>query len=84
MIETRGLIGLIEAADAATKAAKVKIINYNKIGAGITTLIFKGSVSSCYAAVESGAEAASEIGELVSCHVIAQPYDEVGIIFNLK
>ncbi|RLD14589.1 MAG: ethanolamine utilization protein EutM [Caldiserica bacterium] len=84
MIETRGLVGVIEAADAMVKAAPVEIVNYEKIGGAFTTVVVKGSVSACYSAVEAGARVAARIGELVSCHVIPQPYDEVGIIFNLK
>ena len=73
MIETRGLIGMIEAADAMIKAANVTLVKYEKIGGGLTTVIVRGDVSSCKSAAEAGAQAADRIGELVSAHVIPSP-----------
>lgn len=84
MIEVKGLVGIIEAADAMAKAASVRVISYEKIGSGFTTILVRGDVASCQSAVEAGAQAAQKIGELVSCHVIAQPYPEVEDIFDVK
>ncbi|MCD6413092.1 MAG: BMC domain-containing protein [Elusimicrobia bacterium] len=73
MVETRGLIGLIVAADAMAKAAKVEILNTAKTGDGYTTVFVRGDVASCQSACEAGALEADKIGELVSVHVIPQP-----------
>ena len=84
MIEVKGLIGIIEAADAMAKAAPVRIVGYEKIGGAFTTILVRGDVASCQAAVEAGTRACEKIGELVSCHVIPQPYPEIEEIFNIK
>ena len=73
MIETKGLVGLIEAADAMVKAANVQLVNYEKIGAGYVTAMVRGDVAAVKAATEAGAAAASKVGELVSVHVIPRP-----------
>jgi ethanolamine utilization protein EutM len=73
MIETRGLIGLVEATDAMAKAANVQIVKRVGIGGGLVTTIVSGDVGSVRAAVEAGANAASQVGELVSSHVIPRP-----------
>jgi ethanolamine utilization protein EutM len=73
LIETKGLIGLIEATDAMAKAANVKIVKRVDIGGGLTTTVVSGDVGSVRAAVEAGASAASQVGELVSSHVIPRP-----------
>ena len=73
MIETKGLIGLVEATDAMAKAANVQIVKRVGIGGGLVTSIVSGDVGSVRAAVEAGASAASQAGELVSSHVIARP-----------
>ncbi|MCD6423223.1 MAG: BMC domain-containing protein [Elusimicrobia bacterium] len=73
MIETKGLVGLIVAADACVKAAKVEILSRAKIGSALTTIFVRGDVASCQNACEAGAKAASQIGELVAVHVIPQP-----------
>jgi len=73
MIETRGLIGLVEATDAMAKAANVQIMKRVGIGGGLVTTIVSGDVGSVRAAVEAGASAASQVGELVSSHVIPRP-----------
>ena len=74
MIETKGLVGMIEASDAMVKAAKVTLIGYEKIGAGFVTAIVRGDVAACKAATDAGAAAARRVGELVSVHVIPRPH----------
>jgi ethanolamine utilization protein EutM len=73
MIETKGLIGLVEATDAMAKAANVQIVKRVGIGGGLVTTIVSGDVGSVRAAVEAGANAANQVGELVSSHVIPRP-----------
>ena len=75
LVETRGLIGLIEATDAMAKAANVKIVKRVDIGGGLVTAIVSGDVGSVRAAVEAGANAATQVGELVSSHIIPRPAD---------
>lgn len=77
MVETRGLIGAIEAADAMVKAANVKLIGKEKIGSGLVTVMVRGDVGAVKAAVEAGAAAAKRVGELVSVHVIPRPHGDV-------
>lgn len=77
MIETKGLVALIEAADAMAKAAEVKLVKYEKIGAGYVTIMCRGDVAAVKAAVEAGAAAAERIGEVVSTHVIPRPHADV-------
>ncbi len=73
LIETKGLVGLIEATDAMAKAANVEIVKKISIGGGLVTTVVKGDVGSVRAAVEAGANAASQVGELVSSHIIPRP-----------
>ena len=73
MIETKGLIGLVEATDAMAKAANVEIVKRIAIGGGLVTTVVSGDVGSVRAAVEAGAQAATQVGELTSSHVIARP-----------
>jgi ethanolamine utilization protein EutM len=80
MVETRGLIGAIEAADAMVKAANVNLIGKDRVGAGLVTVMVRGDVGAVKAAVEAGAAAAKVVGELVSTHVIPRPHDEVETI----
>lgn len=75
MIETRGLVALVQATDAMAKAANVEITGTVQIGGGLITTIVRGDVGSVRAAVEAGASAASQVGELVASHVIARPAD---------
>lgn len=76
MIETKGLIGAIEAADAMVKAANVKMAGLDKVGGGLVTVMVRGDVGAVKAATEAGAEAARSVGELVSVHVIPRPHSE--------
>ncbi len=80
LIETRGLVGAIEAADAMVKAANVKLMGQERIGGGLVTVIVKGDVGAVKAAVDSGAAAAKRVGELLSVHVIARPHSDLDII----
>ena len=73
LIETRGLVGLVEATDAMAKAANVQIVKRVGIGGGLVTTVVTGDVGSVRAAVEAGAQAAAHVGELVSSHVIPRP-----------
>src|SRR5437763_3948516 len=77
MIETKGLVAMIEAADAMVKAANVTLIGYEKIGAGLVTAIVRGDVAAVKAATDAGAAAARRVGELVSVHVIPRPHTSV-------
>jgi ethanolamine utilization protein EutM len=80
MVETRGLIGSVEAADAMVKAANVKLIGSEYIGGGYVTVMVRGDVGAVKAATDAGAAAAKRIGELVSVHVIPRPHGDVEII----
>ena len=77
MVETRGLTAAIEAADAMTKAAEVTLIGTEKIGSGLVTVMVRGDVGAVKAAVETGADAAGRLGELVATHVIPRPHNDV-------
>lgn len=74
MIETKGLVGAIEAADAMTKAANVTLKGYEKIGSGLVTVMVRGDVGAVKAAVDAGAAAADKVGQVVSVHVIPRPH----------
>ena len=76
-IETRGLTAAIEAADAMTKAAEVTLVGTEKIGSGLVTVMVRGDVGAVKAAVETGADAAGRLGELVATHVIPRPHNDV-------
>ena len=75
MVETRGVVGLIEAADAMVKTANVELTRYEKIGGGYVTVLVRGDVGAVKASVAAGAEAAQKVGELVSYHVIPAPHE---------
>ena len=77
MIETKGLVGAIEAADAMTKSANVTLMGYEKIGSGLVTVMVRGDVGAVKAEVDAGACAAEKVGELISVHVIPRPHAEV-------
>jgi len=80
MIETKGLIGSIEAADAMVKAASVNLIGKVHVGGGIVTVMVRGDVGAVKAATEAGAAAAQRVGELISVHVIPRPHNEIELI----
>nr|WP_092070177.1 ethanolamine utilization microcompartment protein EutM [Dendrosporobacter quercicolus]NSL48152.1 ethanolamine utilization microcompartment protein EutM [Dendrosporobacter quercicolus DSM 1736]SDM07270.1 BMC domain-containing protein [Dendrosporobacter quercicolus] len=77
MVETKGLVGAIEAADAMVKAANVTLVGYEKIGAGFVTVMVRGDVGAVKAATDSGAAAAQRVGELLSVHVIPRPHTDI-------
>ena len=77
MVETRGLVAAIEAADAMVKAANVTLIGSEKIGSGLVSIMVRGDVGSVKAAVEAGGAAASRLGEVIATHVIPRPHDDV-------
>lgn len=77
MIETKGLVGAIEAADAMVKSANVQLVGKEQVGGGLVTVMVRGDVGAVKAATDAGAAAAEKVGELVSVHVIARPHTEV-------
>ena len=77
LIETKGLVGAIEAADAMVKAAKVTLIGKEFVGGGYVTVMVRGDVGAVKAAVEAGGVAAKKVGELISVHVIPRPHSDV-------
>ncbi len=84
LIETRGLVGLIEAADAMVKAARVQLVAYEQIGGGYVTAMVRGDVAACKAATDAGAAAAEKVGELISVHVIPRPHGDLEDVFPIK
>ncbi len=80
MVETKGLIGSIEAADAMVKAANVRLVGKEKVGGGYVTVFVRGDVGAVKAATDAGAAAAERVGELVSVHVIPRPHNELEAI----
>lgn len=83
LIETKGYVGNVEAADAMAKAADVSIVKQVQIGGGFLTILVQGDVGSVKAAVDAGAEAADKIGELVGSHVIPRPHTDLLKRFDL-
>ncbi len=77
MVETRGLVASVEAADAMLKAANVSLVGTEKIGSGLVTVMVRGDVGAVKASVEAGSESASRLGELVATHVIPRPHNDV-------
>ena len=84
MIETKGLVGAIEAADAMVKSANVQLIGYEKIGSGLVTVMVRGDVGAVKAATDAGASAANNVGDVVSVHVIPRPHRDVENILPNK
>lgn len=82
MIETRGLVAAIEAADAMVKAASVTLVGQSKAGGGLVTTLVRGEVGAVKAATDAGATSANKVGEVVSVHVIARPHDELESIIG--
>ena len=80
MIETKGLIGAIEAADAMVKSANVQLVGKEQVGGGLVTVMVRGDVGAVKAATDAGAAAAEKVGELISVHVLARPPPEVAAI----
>lgn len=82
LIETKGLVGAIEAADAMVKAANVRLVGREQIGGGLVTVMVRGDVGAVKAATDAGAVAAGKVGEVISVHVIPRPHDEVELILG--
>ena len=80
MVETKGLVGAIEAADAMVKSANVQLVGKEQVGGGLVTVMVRGDVGAVKAATDAGAAAAEKVGELISVHVIARPHAEVDAI----
>src|SRR5216683_3229821 len=83
MIEVKGFVGMVEAADAMVKAAKVDLVSYEKTGGGYVTAIIRGDVAAVKAATDAGRTAASRVGEVVAVHVIARPHTNVDDVIPL-
>ena len=83
MVETRGLIGMIDAADAMVKTANVVFVGWQKVDAGLVTAIVRGDVGSVKAATDAGAAAARRVGELIGVHVIPRPIEDLEKIFPM-
>ena len=83
MIETKGSTAMVEASDAMVKAAKVELVNYEKIGGGFVTAIVRGDVAAVKAAVEAGVRGAEKVGEVVSVHVIPRPHVNIDLVLPL-
>ncbi|MBS4007359.1 MAG: ethanolamine utilization microcompartment protein EutM [Clostridium sp.] len=77
LVETKGLVAAIEAADAMVKAANVSLVGYEKIGSGLVTVMVRGDVGAVKAATDSGSAAAKRVGEIISVHVIPRPHTDV-------
>jgi len=84
MIETKGLVSLIEAADAMLKAANVQMVGWEKVGSGLVTAFVVGDVAAVKAAIDAGASAASKVGEVMSVQVIPRPHEELAAILPQK
>ncbi|TBW36766.1 ethanolamine utilization microcompartment protein EutM [Siculibacillus lacustris] len=80
LLETKGLVAMIEAADAMVKAANVTLVGTEKIGSGLVTVMVRGDVGAVKAATDAGAAAAQRVGELVSVHVIARPHTDIELL----
>ena len=84
LIETKGLVALVEAADAMVKSARVELVGFKQIGSGLVTVMVRGDVAACKSATDAGAAAARRLGEVVSVHVIARPASELKDIFPIE
>ncbi|MEW6696607.1 MAG: ethanolamine utilization microcompartment protein EutM [Bacillota bacterium] len=84
LIETKGLVGAIEAADAMVKAANVHLLGYEKVGGALVTVMVRGDVGAVKAATDAGAAAAQRVGELISVHVIPRPHSDVEMILPAR
>lgn len=82
LVETIGFVGAVEAADAMVKSANVKLVGYEKIGAGLITVMVRGDVGAIKAATDAGAAAGRKVGEVVSVHVIPRPHEDVSLLIG--
>src|SRR4249919_904261 len=83
MIEVKGFVGMVEAADAMVKAAKVELVGYEKTGGGYVTAVIRGDVAAVKAAVDAGQNGASRVSEIVATHIIARPHVNVDLVLPL-
>ena len=83
LIECKGFVGMVEAADAMVKAAKVELVGYEKIGGGYVTAIVRGDVAAVKAATEAGARGAERVGQLVAVHIIPRPHASIELALPL-
>lgn len=83
IIETKGLVSLIEASDAALKAADISMLGWSKVGGGLVTGFYTGDVAAVKAGIDAGAEAASQVGEVTSTQVIPRPHDDLAGLVEL-
>lgn len=83
MVETRGLVAMIEAADAMVKAANVRLVGFEKIGSGYVTAIVRGDVAAVKSATDAGAAAAAKVGEVMSVHVIPRPHSDLEAVLPI-
>lgn len=83
MVETRGLVAMIEAADAMVKAANVRLVGFEKIGSGYVTAIVRGDVAAVKSAIDAGAAAAAKVGEVMSVHVIPRPHTDLETVLPI-
>lgn len=84
ILETKGLTALIEGSDAMVKAARVQLVGYQQIGAGLVTALVRGDVAACKAATDAGAAAAQRVGELIAVHVIPRPHADLESVFPIN
>ncbi|MCG8530362.1 MAG: ethanolamine utilization microcompartment protein EutM [Desulfovibrionales bacterium] len=84
IIETKGMTALVEASDAMTKSARVELVGYERIGAGLVAALIRGDVAACKAAIDAGAAAAQRVGEVVATHVIPRPHGDLEEVFPIK
>lgn len=84
IIEVKGMTALVEASDAMTKAARVELVGYERIGAALVTALIRGDVAACKAAIDAGAAAAQRVGEVVATHVIPRPHADLEEVFPIK
>lgn len=84
IIETKGITALIEATDAMTKAARVELVGFERVGGGLVSAMVRGDVAACKAATDAGAAAGARVGEVVAVHVIPRPHADLEAIFPIS
>ncbi len=84
LIETRGFVGVVEAADAMVKAANVELIGKTQVGGGFVAVMIRGDVGAVKAAIDAGAVAAEKVGELISVHIIPRPHEDVALLLPTR
>lgn len=84
ILEAKGITSVVEAADVMTKAARVELVGYEKIGGGLVSVLIRGDVAACKAAIDAGAAAAARVGEVVAAHVIPRPHQDLEEVFPIQ